>query len=368
MELTTRCTRCSNLDAEGAGVCHVCGDVALRPLRDVVSTAAGTPLIRSRLAQDLWLKVEGANPTGTFKDRVMAHLAGEAVDQGFPGAIVASSGNAAVAASAACLQRGLPLLVVVPATLDDAKLRPLRLRGTALLRHGQDPSEAYALARFLAERFGLKELASTFHSSGTEYACREIGREILAQLGQAPRAVAAAISVGPVLIGTGNGVVEAGGALPALLAGQAAGCAPIAAAFASAAERVAPWTAPVETSAGSIADRLSGYAHEATFALEAIRSSGGSVNAWADDDLHRYRELLATTDGIDVELASAAALGAALDWRGSGPVVAVLTGAGWRDTLTGDRPLPNTDTEAFQLAAGIENLHEEVEQWTNSSS
>jgi threonine synthase len=368
MELTTRCTGCSTTEPDGAGVCRSCGTVALRPLRELPPAAPGTPLIRSRLGPDLWLKVEGANPTGTFKDRVMARLADEAVAQGSRGAVVASSGNAAVAAAAACLQRGLPLLVVVPATIDDVKLRPLRLRGTAVLRHGQDPSEAYALARFLAERYGLKELASTFHSSGAEYACRQIGHEIAAQLDTAPRAIAAAISVGPVLIGAGNGIVEVGGARPALLAGQAAGCAPIAAAFAAEADEVAPWTAPVTTRAGSIADRLSGYPHEATFALQAIRSSGGSVGAWGDEDLHRFRALLAATDGVDVELASAAAIGAALDWSGPGPVVAVLTGAGWRDTLLGDRPLPAPGTEAFQTATGIDDLHEEIDRWTNSSS
>lgn len=368
MELTTRCTGCSNVDPEGAGVCRSCGEVAVRPLRNVGPAAAGTPLIRSRLADDLWLKVEGANPTGTFKDRVMARLADEAVDQEAPGAIVASSGNAAVAAAAACLQRGLPLLVVVPATIDDAKLRPLRLRGTAVIRHGQDPSDSYALARFLADRYHLRELASTFHSSGTEYACRQIGHEIAGQLPVPPVAVAAAISVGPVLIGTGNGIVEAGGRPPALLGAQAAGCAPIAAAFAEEAEEVTPWAAPVETAAGSIADRVSGYPEEATYALRAIRSSGGTIRAWSDEDLQGFRELLATTDGVDVELASAAALGAALDWRGSGPVVAVMTGAGWRDTLMSDRPLADPGTERFQMLTGIDDLHEEVDRWKNSSS
>jgi threonine synthase len=131
---------------------------------------------------------------------------------------------------------------------------------------------------------------------------------------------------------------------------------------------VAPWAAPVETAAGSIADRVSGYPREATYALRAIRASGGSVRAWDDDALHGFRDLLATTDGIDVELASAAALGAALDWSGPGPVVAVMTGAGWRDTLLGDQPIPDRGTETFQSLTGIDDLHEEVDRWKNSSS
>lgn len=368
MDLTTVCVVCAQEYPEGPGSCPMCGAVALRPLQARDTAHPTTPLVRSHLADDLWLKVEGAQPTGTFKDRVMAQLVTEAVSENARGAVVASSGNAAVAAAAACLQRSVPLLVVVPATIAASKLRGLALRGTTVLKHGRDPSEAYALARHLARRFELKELASTFHSSGTEFACRAIGHEIVAELGRPPAAVAAAISVGPVLVGTGHGVTEMTGVRPALLAGQAAGCAPIARAFDFADDAVVAWDGPIETTAGSIADRLVGYAAEGTFALGQIRDSGGAATAWPDSDLHRFRAELARQDGIDVELSSAAALGAARSWTGSGPVVAVLTGAGWRDTLLGEEPPVTFDTSAFERAADINGLQEEVQTWTTSSS
>lgn len=342
----------------------------LRALREQAACPATTPLVRSQLGDDLWLKVEGAQPTGTFKDRVMAQLTDEAVADGCHGAIVASSGNAAVAAAAACLQRQLPLLAVVPVTIDAAKLRPLALRGTSVLRFGRDPSEAYGLAHHLANRFGLRELASTFFASGAEFACRQIGHEVVGQLGCAPRAVAAAISVGPVLIGTGNGVVETGAPQPVLLAAQAAGCAPIAAAFATGSDRVELWQRPVTTAAGSIADRLSGYAGEGTFALGRIRASGGSVAAFTDQQLRALRDQLARTDGVDAELASAAALGVAREWDGEGPVVVVLTGAGWRDTLTGDDSAtiePTSGVVMFERAIGISGLMSAVDDWPGTA-
>lgn len=366
MDLTTHCARCGTPDACGGGRCPACGGVALRPKRATSPAPGTTPLVRSRLGEDLWLKVEGANLTGTFKDRVMARLADEAVAKGRRGAVVASSGNAAVAAAAACAPRDLPLVVVVPETIDASKLRGLAVRGTPVLRHGTDPSQAYGLARHLAARYGLEELASTFHSAGTEQACRAIGHELVGQLGGPPAAVAAAISVGPVLVGTGHGVEETGGPAPALLAAQAAGCAPIAAAFAAGAEHVEPWTEPVTTAAGSIADRLSGYADEASFALARVRASGGALSAWSDEQLRGFRNELARVDGVDVELASAAALGAARAWSGPGPVVVVLTGAGWRETLLGDGAEVSDDTTDFQTATGIDDLHQEVRRWTNS--
>lgn len=366
MELTTICTGCERRDETGVGVCPACGRVARRLLRTTASVTATTPLVRSTLRDQLWIKVEGANPTGTFKDRVMALLAEEAVAAGARGAVVASSGNAAVAASAACLQRGLPLLVVVPTTIDPAKLRPLALRGTPVLRFGTDPSEAYGLARHLADRFGLQELASTFHSSGTELACRDIGHEVVAQLGVPPAAIAAAVSVGPVLVGAGNGVREAAGRTPALLAAQAAGCAPIVAAHDRGDDAVRPWTDPVTTAAGSIADRLTGYADEATHLLERIRETGGTATAYTDRELQELRSRLARHDGIDVELSSAAAIGAALAWTGAGPLVAVTTGAGWRDTLLGDATDDLPGLEGFAASTGIDELTEEVARWTGS--
>ena len=324
-----------------------------------------TPLIPSSRRGDavLW-KYEGASITGTFKDRVMAQLVAEAVASGAVGAVVASSGNAAVAAAAACAPARLPLLAVVPASVPAAKLAPLHFRGVPAVTVAGDPSSAYAAAADLARAHRLVELASTFRSPGAELACRRIGHEIVEELGQPPAAIAAAISVGPVLLGTARGVREASGRMPHMLAGQAAGCAPIATAFQAGHDSVVPWSGPIDTAAGSIADRLNGYAHEGAFMAREIRASGGTVDAWGDDALRLARRELAADDGLDVELASAAGACSALAWSGSGPVIGVLTGAGWRDTAADAENLEPASAEEFASRIGAPDLLEDLQRWT----
>jgi threonine synthase len=361
-----RCPRgCGELP-DGKGTCR-CGAVVLHPLRAPPANTghARTPLLRSRLVPGAYWKVEGANVTGTFKDRVMEALVRDAVAGDAPGAVVASSGNAAVAAAHACRREDLPLLALVPSATPTIKLAPLRLRGVPVVAIDGDPSTAYAAAGALAQEFGLTELPSTFKASGTELACRSIGHEVVAQLEGTPVAVSAAISVGPVLVGTANGIQEAASAPPAMLGAQASGCAPIARAFTAGDDKVLPWEEPIATSAGSIADRLTGYAHEGTFTAAATRASGGWVRAWSDADLHRARRELAELDGLDVELASAAAVLAAQAWDGDGPVVGVLTGNGIRDTLEGvDVPTDPAPLDDFTARAGIDDVLEVLAPWT----
>src|SRR5690606_14140158 len=135
----------------------------------------------------------------------------EAVTSGARGAVVASSGNAAVAAASACARAGLPLLVLVPERVPEQIVRMVALRGAALVRVGEGPAAVHGLAKRLASEFSLPNLASTFAASGCEWACRGIGVEIAEQLhGHTVSTVAAAVSVGPVLMGTANGLREAG--------------------------------------------------------------------------------------------------------------------------------------------------------------
>ena len=155
-----------------------------------------------------------------------------------------------------------------------------------------------------------------------------------------------------------------------MVAAQADGCAPIARAFESGAHEVLPWTGPVGTRALAIADRLTGYASQATYALAAIRASGGRVGTATDSEMDRMRRQLALHDGIDVELASAAAaVVLARERRGSVTAVCVLTGAGWKDTLSVDgEPETAGDVETFaeQCGVGLE-LVREVETWVRAS-
>lgn len=353
--MKTVCQSCGTASAGSAGHCAVCGGVCLRSdpwTARADSTPSHTPLVRSRIPglEGTWLKVEGANPSGSFKDRVMDVLVREAVAAGAPGAVVASSGNAAVAAAAHCARVGLPLLVLVPEQVPAPILAMVQLRGATILRAGEGPAAVHHLARLVSEKYGLPNLASTFGASGCEWACRSIGHEISVQLkGRQVTTLAASVSVGPVLLGSARGLTEAGRPFPRMVAGQAAGCAPIAAAFSEGSPEVRPWEGPVLTKATSIADRLTGYAPEGTFFLNLVRAGNGTVHAADDAVLRDIRVDLARFDGLDVELSSCAAVAALLaSGLGGEESVCILTGAGVKETLTGwEPPPPGTGVDEF---------------------
>lgn len=354
------------------GLCGHCGGVCLRqnPWRRRPYASSVTPLVRSRIPElnGAWLKFEGSNPSGSFKDRVMGVLMAEAVERGARGAVVASSGNAAVAAASAAARVGLPLLVLVPSTVPTQIVRMVTLRSASLVRVGEGPAAVHGLAKRIATGFGLPNLASTFAASGCEWACRGIGVELAEQMGDLQiRTVAAAVSVGPVLLGAANGVQETGRPRPRMVAGQAAGCAPIAAAFARGDDSVSDWAEPVATQATSIADRLTGYADEASFFLQQVKAGGGFVGGADDARLRELRSRLASLDGLDAELSSCAAIAALADSGFAGPdAVCVLTGAGFKETLAPDGAPPDARSalEDFCSAAlDDRSAIGEVESW-----
>jgi threonine synthase len=377
--MTAVCQNCDHRQPGPRGICERCRGVALyqQPWHGAdLSESPPTPLVRTRVPalKGALLKVEGQNPSGSFKDRVMRVLVREAVESGAAGAVVASSGNAAVAAAAACAKEDLPLLVLVPDAVSPAAVAMVRLRGATVVQAGEGPAAVHGLAARLAGSFGLPNLASTFAAAGCEWACRGIGHEVAQQLGdrQVTR-LAASISVGPVLVGAGHGLIEAGRPPVALVAGQAAACAPIARAFEDGAAAVTPWTDPAPTAALAIADRLTGYADEATYALGRIQASGGVVGATTDEEMLDLRAAFATYDGLDVELASCAAPAVLARTGQTGPeTVCILTGAGTKETLSRSAGIPAPEVEApvetFARRAGTGSaLLEEVKQWVRSS-
>lgn len=366
------CQKCGAYSSRSAGHCPVCGGVCLRsepwtPYAD--NSAASTPLFQTRIPglKGTWLKVEGANLSGSFKDRIMQVLVREAVQDGAHGAIVASSGNAAVAAASHCARANLPLLVIVPEQVPEQILAMVRHRGATVLQAGEGPAAVHHLAKLISEKFGLPNLASTFGASGCEWACRSIGHEIDWQLPQQEvLTLAAAVSVGPVLLGAAHGLQESGRSIPRMIAGQAAGCSPIAKAFSHGWSEVQPWVDPVDTRATSISDRLTGYYSEATFFLNELKASGGAVEAADDMELQEIRNKLARYDGLDVELSSCAAVAALIHSGFGGPeTVCVLTGAGVRETLSSSAqfPEPPSIEEFFSSVIGDSTVVKEIEKW-----
>jgi threonine synthase len=299
----------------------------------------------------------------------MRVLVREAVESGSRLAVVASSGNAAISASSLCSRAGLGLVVVVPTTLSPVTLGLLSRFPILVIQYGAGPAESHALARELAKSLDAPNLSSTFSSSGAEFGCRTLGHEIAYQLPDVNiETISASISVGPVLLGTRNGLLEAGKPRAVMVAGQALGCSPIVRAFETEAAAVVPWSEPVTTAAASIADTLASYSEEATFFLGELRDSGGFMAAADDDALAKIRRQLREVDGVDVELACCAAIYALiLSGKAGALATAVLTGSGQRETLKNNESLeanrhPGART-ATLLSGDITEAAREVLAW-----
>src|ERR1051326_7861576 len=111
----------------------------------------GTPLIHSdrlseRIGADVWLKYEGANPTGSFKDRGMTVAISKAVEEGAKAVICASTGNTSASAAAYAARAGIECAVLVPrGTLALGKLAPALVHGARVLEVDGNFDESLAL-------------------------------------------------------------------------------------------------------------------------------------------------------------------------------------------------------------------------------
>ncbi|MDN4612939.1 pyridoxal-phosphate dependent enzyme [Leifsonia sp. F6_8S_P_1B] len=287
------------------------------------------------------LKVESANPTLSFKDRAMALAVSFALDGGYAGLVVASTGNAAASASAYAARAGLRCRVIVGSESNAAaKLRACRAYGAEVTEVTGDYSAAYAEALAL-EGEGWLNVSTTFRNPVPGEAYRGVAFELVEQLGRVPAVVCVPIGAGPLLRGIERGFADLqalrGGAVPRLIGVQAQAVSPIVRAWEASPEDPAIWRSTLgdagarwhTTSATAIADALRGYERQGELTLEAIRATGGAAVAVDEEGIADATRRL-RADGLWVEPSSAIALVAA-EWeaeRADGPVVAVLTGHG----------------------------------------
>jgi threonine synthase len=291
----------------------------------------------------LLVKDETRNATLSFKDRPVAVAATVARALGAQGLLCASTGNTAVSVAAYAARAGLPAVCIVPGRTPLAKLRMATGAGAAVLRVDGDYSAAHALARALAARLGWANLTSTYLNPFMLEGDKTVAFELVEQLGgRLPDAIVVPVGAGPLLAGIAQGIAElraAGrhdGAPVRLHAVQAAGCAPIARAYAEG-RPVEPWSDPPATRAGSIADALAGYPEDGQRTLDCVLASGGAAVATDDDASDAAAADLRTRLGLSAELGAAAGLAGLRRLRADGQirdgetVVLVLTGHGAKD-------------------------------------
>jgi threonine synthase len=279
------------------------------------------PRISERAGREVLLKLEGANPTGSFKDRGMTCAVSAAVREGAHAVICASTGNTAASAAAYAARAGLTGAVIVPeGKIATGKLAQALIHGARVVALRGNFDRALELVRQLADRHpvALVNSVNAFRLEGQKTGAFEI----LDEIGEIE---ALCIPVG----NAGNvtaywkGFQEAGAA-PRMLGFQAEGAAPLVRG-----ERVEN----PETVASAI--RIGNPARWEE-AMGAIVGSSGAIAAVSDAQILDAWRLLATEEGVFCEPASAAAV-AGLLHHGAGDarrVVCVLTGHGLKDPQT----------------------------------
>jgi threonine synthase len=300
-----------------------------------------TPLVRAdRLAErlgirEVWIKNETANPTHSFKDRVVSVGLARAIELGFETVACASTGNLANAVSAHAAAAGLPAYVFIPADLEQEKVLATGAYGASIVGVRGTYDDVNRLCTELsADRpwAFVNVNVRPYYAEGS----KTLAYETAEQLGwELPDRVVAPIASGSLFTKVARGFedfVEAGlldGAPPVMCGAQAEGCSPVAQAFAAGTDVCRP--VKPDTIAKSLAI---GNPADGPYAIELARSTGGTIESVTDDEIRAGIRLLAETSGIFTETAGGvttavlAKLAAAGEIDPDERVVACITGDG----------------------------------------
>ena len=309
-----------------------------------VSLGAGfTPLVRAdRLAAELglgevWIKNDTLNPTGSFKDRVVSVALTKAQELGFKVAACASTGNLANSVAAHAAHAGMESVVFIPSDLEAGKVVTTAVFGGRLIAVDGNYDDVNRLCAELAgERPSwafVNVNVRTYYAEGS----KTLAFEVAEQLGwQAPDHVVVPVASGSQLTKVAKGFRElfTAGLLDdephvRVSGAQAVGCSPVAQAFAAGWDLVKPVRPNTIAKSLAIGDPADGV-----YALDEVRTSGGSFGAVTDDEIVAGIHLLARTEGIFAETAGGVTIATLAQLAASGVVrpdervVAYVTGNG----------------------------------------
>ena len=296
------------------------------PVEPLVSLEEGdTPLVPAprlseRVGAEVWLKLEGANPTGSFKDRGMTVAVSAARHEGAEAVICASTGNTAASAAAYASRAGVRGAVIVPeGKIATGKLAQALMHGARVVALRGNFDEALRLVRELVERhpISLVNSVNEYRIEGQKTGAFEV----CDALGEPPNVLCIPVGNAGNITSWHKGFSEYGAA-PRLHGFQAEGAAPLV--------NGAPVVEP-ETVASAI--RIGNPARWEE-AMNAVTSSHGSLRAVSDAEILDAYGLLAGEEGVFCEPASAASVAGLLRYGAEGRVVCVLTGHGLKDPTT----------------------------------
>lgn len=291
--------------------------------------AGGTPLwLSQRFAPPLgldsvYIKDERYGPTSSFKDRQAASAVAVMLENGIREAVIASTGNAAVAYAAACARAGIKLWVFMTSLVPQEKLREAALFGAEVIRVSGNYDQTKQIASQFAQRRHL-----LYDRGATSIPAREsmktIAYEIVEQLGwQAPDWYLQAVSGGLGPLGVYQGFKELLNMglidkIPKMAIIQAEGCAPMVEAFKAGrdkAEAVIPNTSIIILSTGD-----PGMAY--TYLWQITQQHGGMMESVTDAEAFSAMRALAKSEGTAVEPAAAVAFAGLEKMIGNGAIQA----------------------------------------------
>ncbi len=300
-----------------------------------------TPLVRAdRLAErlglgEVWIKNDAANPTHSFKDRVVAVAIAKAVELGFDTVACASTGNLANAVAAHAAAAGLDSYVFVPSDLEEQKLLATSIYGTRLVGVRGNYDDVNRLCTELSQTRPwafVNVNLRPYYAEGS----KTLAFETIEQMGwELPDRIVGPIASGSMFTRVGRGITDwlqlgmVSGELPTFCGAQAAGCSPVATAFAEGSDVCKPQKPDTIAKSLAIGDPADG-----PYALDLARRTGGSIDSVSDDEIRAGIRLLAETTGIFTETEGGVTMGvlAKLAERGDidrgERVVVYITGEG----------------------------------------
>jgi threonine synthase len=315
--------------------------------------------------EELWLKDDTGNPTGSFKDRVVSVATTVARSFGFDTVACASTGNLANATAGHAAAAGLRAYIFVPHDLERAKIVATGAFGATVVAVKGTYDDVNRLCSEVAEALPwafVNVNVRPFYAEGS----KTLGFETAEQLGwQLPDHVVVPIASGALLtkINEGFRQLVAVGLIedrPVRISGaQATGCAPVATAFKEGTDQVRPVRPETIAKSLAIGNPADGY-----YAVRVARETGGAIEDALDEEIVAGVRLLAETEGLFAETAGGVTVACLRKLREAGAirsderVVAYITGTGFKTVEALEEVLPPAVTvspslEEFREAAGV---------------
>ncbi len=319
------------------------------PAARVTLNPGRTPLVRAdALAREiglrgpLWVKDDSANPTHSFKDRVVSVALTAARALGFTRYACASTGNLANSVAAHAARGGVPSIVFIPADLEPGKIVTTAVYGGQVVAVDGSYDDVNRLCSELTEADGFESTAFVnvnvrpFYAEGS----RTLGFEVAEQLGwRLPGQVVIPMASGELLtkVDKAFGELVEIGLVPEapwrVFGAQSAGCNPIATALHDGRDEITPVKPTGIAKSLNIGDPAAGL-----YALETVRRTGGWMDYADDDEIRDAIQLLARTTGVFAETAG-------------GVTVAVL-----RKMVASGKLDPDAETVVFNTGEGLKTL------------